>query len=404
MKRLRLYALATTMVLVAVIALAGGSYLRGGIAHADAGRMAPGQVRLDAISHYHLAHGSLRLLKHASDLIVHGIPGIDSVPNFSGVYLANGFDPSGNPKKLWLYNTVGHLPELGGTTTIRVPIIPVSLDLLAADGSLLVHVDATHDVPATLNSPLFQKTTYSSSRTPTQFTDAVQRAEYASKARSDWHTLLKPVVESGVTLEMPWGSFGYAVWSSGPQAGQIAFVLLDAGIFDKLMYPSTFAWPPDTSSVMGALEASGEITTHDITTFLLPDTFQEYTSPCCFIFAGEHDWDTEPGDASNGNLQRYFLQIDTSWFSNDLAVSNVTGIQDVSALSHELTETLNDPFVGHDGVHDITPWWDSNGQCQDLLETGDPVEVLPNADYPITMNGMIRIRAGSLENSPSRVR
>ena len=46
-------------------------------------------------------------------------------------------------------------------------------------------------------------------------------------------------MEPGVTLEMPWGSFGYAVWSSGPQAGQIAFVLLDGFTVDDLMLPTT---------------------------------------------------------------------------------------------------------------------------------------------------------------------
>jgi hypothetical protein len=61
----------------------------------------------------------------------------------------------------------------------------------------------------------------------------------------------------------------------------------------------------------------------------------------------------------------------------------------VSALSHEYSEALNDPFVLADGAHDITPWWSSNGlECQDLLETGDVIEVLPNQDYPISMNGM----------------
>ncbi len=165
--------------------------------------------------------------------------------------------------------------EHGGTTTIRVPIIPISLDLLAPDGSVLVHVDANHDVPPTLNSPLFQNAPYSSSSTPTQFNDAIQRAEFASKAKSDWHTLLQPVVEPGVTLEMPWGSFGYAVWASGPQAGQIAYVLLDGATVDNLMFPTTYSWPPDTQlRSWGRLEASGEITTHDITTFLLPDTFE----------------------------------------------------------------------------------------------------------------------------------
>ena len=238
MKRVRLFCiLGTTVALVAATALAGGSYLHGGIAHAAAGGMAPGQVPLDTITHYHLGSGNLPAQKHVNGHIAHGLTNIDSIPNFSGKYQADGFDPSGAPNKQWVYNTVGDPPQHGGTTTIRVPIIPVSLDLLAPDGSVLVHVDANHDVPPTLNSPLFQNAPYSSSSTPTQFTDAIQRAEFASSAKSDWHTLLQPVVEPGVTLEMPWGSFGYAVWASGPQAGQIAYVLLDDATFDNLMFP-----------------------------------------------------------------------------------------------------------------------------------------------------------------------
>ena len=321
--------------------------------------------------------------------IATGIPNIDSVPNFSGKYHADGFDQNGTPNKQWVYNTVGTLPQHGGTTTIRVPIIPISLDLLAPDGSLLIHDDATPDVAPTLNSPLFQNATYSSSSTPTQFNDAIQRAEYASSAKSDWHTLLQPVVEPGVTLEIPWDDYGAVVYTSGPRAGQIEFVLLDDTFTQELMFPTTFSWPPDTSTVMGALEASGEITTHDLTTFLFPDTFTELTDPCCFIFAGYHWYDTEPGDASNGNLQRYFVFAEASYFTTDFdVVGPVTGIEDVSTLSHEYSEALNDPFVLADGAHDITPWWSSGGQCQDLLETGDVIEALPNADYPITMNGM----------------
>jgi len=388
MKRWRLFCtLGMTVMLLAALALASGSYLRGGAVHAAAGGMAPGQIPLDSLTRYHFASGNLPAQKHVNGHIDQGIANIDSIPNFNGKYHADGFDASGAPNKQWVYNTVGAPPQQGGTTTIRVPIIPISLDLLAADGSVLVHVDATHDVQPTLNSPLFQNAPYSSSSTPTQFTDAIQRAEYASSAKSDWHTLLHPVVEPGVTLALPWGSWGYAVWPSGPQAGQIAFVLLDDATVANLLFPSTYSWPPDPSTIMGGLEASGEITTHDITTFLFPETFQ-LSDPCCFVFAGEHAWDRESGDASNGNLQRYFPAIVASWFSAEFRVGPVTGIEDVSGLSHELSETLNDPFVGADGAHDITPWWDSNGLCQDLLETGDPIEVLPNPDYPITMNGM----------------
>jgi hypothetical protein len=53
---------------------------------------------------------------------------------------------------------------------------------------------------------------------------------------------------------------------------------------------------------------------------------------------------------------------------------------DVTALSHEIAESFNDPFVASDGVHNVTPWWASdNGQCQNVLEDGDVIEGLPDA-------------------------
>ena len=391
MKRLRLVALGTTVVLISALALLGGGYLRSGTAHADSSGKAIGKIPVDALTHSRLGHEeNLPALKHVNGHIANGIPNIDSVPNFSGKYHADGFDQNGTPNKQWVYNTVGTLPQHGGTTTIRVPIVPISLDLLNPDGSLFIHDDATPDVQLTINSPLFQNAPYSSSSTPTQFNDALQRAEYASTAKSDWHTILQPVVEPAVTIQIPWDDYGAVLYTSGPRAGQIEFVLLDDTFTQELMFPSTFSWPPDTSTVMGALEASGEITPHDLTTFLFPDTFTVLSDPCCFIFAGLHWYDTEPGDASNGNLQRYFLFAEASYYTNDFEVGGgaVTGIQDVSALSHEYSEAFNDPFVLADGAHDITPWWSSGVECQDLLETGDVIEVLPNADYPITMNGM----------------
>jgi hypothetical protein len=56
---------------------------------------------------------------------------------------------------------------------------------------------------------------------------------------------------------------------------------------------------------------------------------------------------------------------------------------DVAPLSHEMTETFNDPFVNN-----ATPWWLApNGLCQNILETGDVIEGLPNAQYAISLNG-----------------
>jgi hypothetical protein len=76
----------------------------------------------------------------------------------------------------------------------------------------------------------------------------------------------------------------------------------------------------------------------------------------------------------------------SSWISPGLFKG---GVQDVTALSHEMAETFNDPFVGFDGVHNVTPWWKSDGQCQDLMEVGDVIEGLPaNVTFPIRSSGV----------------
>src|SRR5690349_42555 len=150
-----------------------------------------------------------------------GIAGIDSVPNFSGAYSTPGFDPSGKPNSNWLFNTLGRRPDAGGTTTINAPVIPVTLDLRNADGSpRYVRVvngkaitcgtpiepgckrllfDPTPFVQPALESPVFANANYTSSAAPTQFADAVARAEYQG-APDDWHTLLAPVVKTGRTM------------------------------------------------------------------------------------------------------------------------------------------------------------------------------------------------------------
>jgi hypothetical protein len=388
LKRVRFFALGTTVVLVAEIALAGGSYLRGGIAHADSGGMAPDQIALDALTHYHLAPGNLPARTHQNGHVAQGIPNIDSIPNFSGKYQADGFDLYGVPNKQWVYNIVGNLPQQGGTTTIRVPIVPVSVDLLAADGSVRFHLDATQYAQQALNSPIFQNAPYSSSSVPTQFTDAIQRAEFASSAKNDWHTLLQPVLEPEVTIQVPHGSYKYAQFISGPYAGQFAFVIVDDATLTNLLLPSTYSWPPDPRSVMGSLEASGEITPQDITTMIAPPVFGQY--PYGGVYLGEHGWDQEPGDASNGNRQRVFVNNFSSWFYfPGFNIAGAVNFADSSVLSHEMSETFNDPFYNRDVAHDTTPWWPTGPFCEDFLETGDAVEFLPNAVYSITMNGMV---------------
>ena len=101
---------------------------------------------------------------------------------------------------------------------------------------------------------------------------------------------------------------------------------------------------------------------------------------------GFHTFDEEPGDASNGDLLRFYVMNYSSWITPGLFFRR--RLADVTAHSHEIAETFNDPFVGFDGIHNITPsWLNPAGQCQDLMEVGDVIEDLPNPTFPVTIDG-----------------
>ena len=112
--------------------------------------------------------------------------------------------------------------------------------------------------------------------------------------------------------------------------------------------------PVTNGTPIGAAELAGDITTKNISTFQFYNTvlFVGTTSDCCII--GFHTYDAEPGDASNGNQFRAFVLNFNSWTSPDVFSR---GFQDITALSHEMAETFNDPFVAVDGIHNVTPFW-----------------------------------------------
>jgi hypothetical protein len=323
------------------------------------------------------------------------VPGIDGIQNFTGAFTAFGLDSFGNPTSgIWYYAYVGKAPKNGGVTHIGAPIIPVTVELLDANGKQAfdpdtgakLRVNPEDHIKDVLQSPVFADYQFTSSKNPTQYTDAIHRATFWDDIGSSWHTLLNPSVEKGTVMKVPFGAYAYALNGDGTCC---AFLLLDADTFSALLFPSSY--PFDDSTLMGAAELSGIATTKNITTLLFPDTYLYIGTldNCCIL--GFHGPDIEPGTPKNGNLTRLYSMIYASWVSPGLFGTPELGFEDVVALSHEMSETFADPFTVFDGVHNLTPWWYSGGNCQNNLETGDVIEGLPtDVTFPIAgRNGFL---------------
>jgi hypothetical protein len=344
------------------------------------------------------------LLQHAHSKVFHpaphditngkahsrwGIHGIDSIPNFNGQFFANGYDFLGNPNRRWFTNTVGNPPQMGRTTTIHAPVVPVSVELDDASGNVLVIngipmiADATQFMAPVLGSPVFANYKYSSGTQPTQISDAIQRAEFYNQMKPNWHTLLGAAPQAGLTMKLqqsadcPTGE-NFAgcnyVFAPNPDGTCCAYIVVNDGAPD-------FVFDTGFGNEVNAAISSGAINTKSISTFVFPNVFlfDGDITQCCGL--GYHTYFFAPG--TDPEL-RWVVNY-SSWISPGLFGD---AFVDVTAVSHEIAETYNDPFVASDAVHNVTPFWLApNGLCGDVLETGDVIEGLPNATMPITLNG-----------------
>jgi hypothetical protein len=298
-----------------------------------------------------------------------GVPNVISVPNFSRSFSVGGVT--------FPYTMLGNDPSLGHITTVPTKIVAVSLQLLNPDGSTLAVVDAGEFEQPVLTSPNFERFKYEHSGEPTQFADAVQRAEFFSSMRPNWHTELSPVVVDRITIPVP--KFvnvrfrGQIVQALNYQAGTAA----DGHIF-VLMFNLFFN--QQLGIIVNNEINAGNFTTDDINLPLFPNTFlfsfnaanPKKRGSCCVL--GFHTYFTDRATPEHRWITDYASYISPGIFGG--------GFLDVTALSHEISETFNDPFVNN-----VTPRWQFPGStaCQGNLETGDPVEVLANAVFPVTL-------------------
>ncbi len=246
------------------------------------------------------------------------------------------------------YVMVGQDPSTGQASVITTFVIPVKIVLSGGQVFDPLSGGTGSPLARTLISPIFDtSTTYTQGGVDvgtTQYVDAFQRGNFWSivQGQPNYHVLLGgPTsyvsVLPELTLNVPSGS-GHLGSPFGHQVAEVDINYFDAQI-------------------------SNYMTQHaNITpaTFPIFETANTYlTSGGCCI-GGYHS-------ANGSQSYSHFTYIT---YAGDFS-------QDISALSHEVSEWMDDPLTPHQ----------NNTPCG-ILEVGDPLETTANyGDYPYTLHG-----------------
>jgi hypothetical protein len=292
---------------------------------------------------------------------------IVSIPNFSSSFTFQG--------TVFPFTMLGNKPEAGGTTEVPTSYVPISYffdEFVDANGNNIV-IDANALTHAVRESPEFDRFAYTSG--DTQFTDAVQRAEFFNLIKhkdgdDSWHTLFEdPRILIPVTVEVPVGS---SVVFGLPDGSVVA--LIDINFL---------------ASQLNTLLQTEGVKVTEVPIFLTHnavygDFLANQPQDCCI--GGFHT-----AFESNQVGDKMFVQTFAfaTWLDadvSDFVFGDPTIFADVQALSHELAELTNDPFVNNATPNYQIPGAPP-GACQANLEVGDIIENLPVPDFPITING-----------------
>jgi hypothetical protein len=262
--------------------------------------------------------------------------------------------------KSYTYRIAGKNPATPGSglTNITTELIPLNMVFpgtgLNWDPTKTDSCDAgASALTRTQNSPIFKSQSWTWGGTAIgtgQVTDAFQRAEFWKYAQPTginptFGINLSVKTLSTVTINVPLSQAADAPISCGNgELGAANINWLD---------------PYLKGTVIPSLTSKGLISPKTLPIFLVHN-FVEYigtTSQCCVL--GYHN-----AFSTAGGVQTYGL----SMYDNSKAFS---GSSDISALSHEVGEWVNDPYTNNP-----TPSWGHIGQvtgCQANLEVGDPL-------------------------------
>lgn len=280
---------------------------------------------------------------------------IISVPHFTGSFAVG--------TKTFPFNIVGANPKAGAITHIPTQLKPVAL--------LFEGYEDEHGQPIVLspepilssviNSPNFRNALYPTGLT--QFADAVQRAQFYNTMAQEWHTLLDaPQLLRPLIIFVPKNS---AKVFRNRSTGAL-YAIVDSSFF--ISHLNTLVQMEDLN--VGALPV---ILTRNV--LLAPESD---VKRCCVL--GFH---TSFDAGLSEGTQMVQTLVWASWIDQGIVGP---GVADVTAMSHEISEWFNDPF----GNNLVPAWQYPNPSlgCQNNLETGDPLATLPNAGFPVPIDGI----------------
>lgn len=278
---------------------------------------------------------------------------IFSVPHFSGSFESQG--------KAYPFTMVGVKPQSNSTTQVPVQIIPISLffeEFVDENGAPIV-LDPGAIVPRVQSSPNFHDAQYATGTT--QFADAVQKAQFNAIAGKDWHTLLgAPQILKPLRIAVPRGD---AKVYRNPSTG-VVYAIVDTDFF--LSQLNTVIQMANLSPDALAIALTSNV-------FLAP---QKDIKKCCVL--GFHT-SFDVGEMTQIRFIQTFIWA--SWVEQGILGSSLA---DVTPMSHEISEWMNNPF----GSNAVPAWQVPNSiACQSNLETGDPLALMPNAGYPVLIDG-----------------
>jgi hypothetical protein len=318
---------------------------------------------------------------------------IDTLPYFNSYFLTGD-----GKNSIYVYSMLGGSPPAGGTTNIQTEIIPLisELDfggfpLYIFDPTGLVVPPADQDSDANLfaGGPIFDATTtYPGPPAQTgQYEDGYSRTQFRTVAAANWHTVMAPNSTTGTV-------FGPYIWEQFLEYNNGDWTLFCCDTnnnpfpsFDINVISNNFAlilsYPGDSTHAPEI-----PVTTNNIFPLFLTDyLFASEFGGCCI--GGYHS--AQPGIFDpNGVL----VWAWATWVpaNPDQGVTNPFGPggfgSDTMAMSHEIGEAIDDPFVQLTGT--LVPAWvdGSVSFAQGNLENGDAIEAMSVSDaiYPLLLN------------------